>query len=67
LLGHLAYVLQGATRLHTIRPTQARKTYDGQETGGEFILGLVTNSLSVGGFRSLLPQGVYLDDGKLRA
>ncbi|MBR2666545.1 MAG: YegS/Rv2252/BmrU family lipid kinase [Oscillospiraceae bacterium] len=64
LLGHLAYVLQGAVRLHTIRSIHARVEWDEGQDEGDFILGLVTNSLSVGGFRSLLPRGVVLDDGK---
>ena len=64
LLGHLAYVLQGAVRLHTIRAIHARVEWDDGEEEGDFILGLITNSLSVGGFRSLLPQGVSLHDGK---
>ena len=30
---------------------------------GDFILGMVTNSLSIGGFKNILPSDTSLDDG----
>ena len=36
---------------------------DGAEQDGEFIFGMVSNSISVGGFKSITRKGVEFDDG----
>lgn len=53
VLGHVAYILEGAKRLHTIKSYHMRVEYDGQETEGDFLLGMITNSTSVGGFKGM--------------
>ena len=55
-LGHVAYILEGAKRLHTIKSYHMRVEYDGNEIEGDFLLGMITNSTSVG-------KDVKLDDG----
>ena len=62
-LGHVAYILEGAKRLHTIKSYHMRVEYDGNEIEGDFLLGLITNSTSVGGFKNMTGKDVKLDDG----
>lgn len=62
-LGHVAYILEGAKRLHTIKSYHMRVEYDGNEIEGDFLLGIITNSTSVGGFKNMTGKDVKLDDG----
>lgn len=62
-LGHVAYILEGAKRLHTIKSYHMRVEYDGNEMEGDFLLGMITNSTSVGGFKNMTGKDVKLDDG----
>ena len=62
-LGHLAYLLQGVTRLGSIKGYPATITYDDQVIEGDFIYGMVSNTISVGGFKGLPTTEVSLDDG----
>lgn len=64
MLGHLAYVLEGAKRVFNIPSYKVRVTHDGQEIEDEFIYGMVTNSRSVGGFKGLVGPDVMFDDGE---
>ena len=40
-----------------------RVEYDGNEIEGDFLLGMITNSTSVGGFKNMTGKDVKLDDG----
>lgn len=62
-LGHVAYILEGAKRLYTIKTYYMRVEYDGNEIEGDFLLGMITNSTSVGGFKNMTGKDVKLDDG----
>lgn len=62
-LGHVAYILEGAKRLHTIKSYHMRVEYDGNEIEGDFLLGMITNSTSVGGFKNMTGKDAKLDDG----
>ena len=62
-LGHVAYILEGAKRFHTIKSYHMRVEYDGNEIEGDFLLGMITNSTSVGGFKNMTGKDVKLDDG----
>lgn len=62
-LGHVAYILEGAKRLYTIKTYHMRVEYDGNEIEGDFLLGMITNSTSVGGFKNMTGKDVKLDDG----
>lgn len=64
VLGHLAYVLEGAKRLFNIPSYHIKVTYDGGVIEDKFIFGMVTNSKSVGGFRNMIGKEVVFDDGK---
>lgn len=68
VLGHMAYILEGAKRLGSVRSYHMKFHYrdqDGVETEIEddFLFGMVTNSISVGGFKKITGKHVHLDDG----
>ncbi len=60
-LGHAAYVLNGLTKLNSIRSYHLKITTDDEEFEDDFIFGMVTNSSSVAGLLSL--NDFLLDDG----
>ncbi len=64
MLGHFAYVLGGAGKLINM-PNYHMTVYaqDGREIEGDFIYGMVGNTVSVGGLVNLPKDKVYLDDG----
>ena len=63
-IGHAAYVLEGAKRLSNIPSYQIKIIHDGEVIEGEFMIGMVTNSKSVAGFRSIMGKKVRFDDGE---
>ena len=63
ILGHAAYILEGAKRLHDIPSYIMKVEHDGEVFTDKFIFGMVTNSISVGGFRGMTGEDVKLDDG----
>ncbi|MBR1781693.1 MAG: YegS/Rv2252/BmrU family lipid kinase [Oscillospiraceae bacterium] len=63
-LGHLAYVLGGIQSISKLRPTHMKVTHDGETIEGDFIYGMVSDSISVGGFQGIAEEAVKLDDGK---
>ena len=64
VFGHAAYVLEGAKRLSNIPSYKIKITHDGEIIEGEFMIGMVTNSKSVAGFRSIMGKKVRFDDGE---
>ncbi len=64
LLGHMAYVLEGVKHLTNIKSYKMRFTHSGGVIEGDFIYGMVSNSVSVGGFKNLTGKNVALDDGE---
>ncbi len=63
LLGHAAYILEGAKSLMDIEAYQMHVECRDMALDGEFIFGMVTNSTSVGGFKKIAGNNVLLDDG----
>ena len=63
ILGHAAYLLEGAKSLHDIPKFNIEVEYDGRVFQDTFIYGMVTNSISVGGFKGMTGSDVELDDG----
>ena len=63
VLGHAAYILEGARQLWDIPSVRMQVEYDGNVLYDEFIYGMVTNSNSVGGFDGLISGDVILNDG----
>lgn len=63
-LGHAAYVLEGVKRLSNIPSYHIKITADDREIEDEFMIGMITNSKSVAGFRSIMGKDVKFDDGE---
>ncbi|MGN0140908.1 MAG: diacylglycerol/lipid kinase family protein [Roseburia sp.] len=63
VLGHAAYILEGAKCLHDIPSYLMQVEYDNVRIQDEFIYGMITNSTSVGGFKGMTGKDVKLDDG----
>ncbi len=65
VLGHMAYLLEGIKRIYSIPSYKMKITYDDQEPlEGKYMFGMVTNSRSVGGFKSIIGKNVVFDDGE---
>ena len=64
ILGHAAYVLEGARDLTSIKPIQMNVETDEYDVNDSFIFCSITNSTSVGGILKLDTQLVALNDGK---
>ena len=63
LFGHLAYVLEGATRLSSIQAYPMTVEHDAGMEVGSYCYGMVSNTVSVGGFKGMPTEPVRLDDG----
>ena len=63
VLGHAAYILEGAKQLWDIPSVRMQVEYDGNVLYDEFIYGMITNSNAVGGFDGLISGDVILNDG----
>ena len=63
VLGHMAYILEGAKRIFNIPSYKIKVEHDGKVIEDEFILGMVTNSRSVGGFSNMVGKNIVFDDG----
>ena len=64
VLGHAAYILEGAKCLHDIPSFLMQVEYDNVRLQDEFIYGMISNSTSVGGILTLDPSVVDMQDGK---
>lgn len=63
ILGHLAYIIEGAKQLRDIPSVRLQVEYEGNIFQDAFIYGMITNSVSVGGFKGMTGSDVKLDDG----
>lgn len=63
LLGYMAYLLEGMKRLSTVRSLPMQVEWEGGIIQDDFIFGMITNSLSVGGFKNITGKNVKMDDG----
>lgn len=64
ILGHAAYILSAAKSLTSIPNYLMQIEANGEVIQDRFIYGMVTNSLSVGGFKGITGKDVELDDGE---
>ncbi len=62
-VGYLAYVLEGMSRLTNLPTITAKVTCDGEQLEGEFLFGMVANTLSLGGMPLRTHGKVAMDDG----
>lgn len=63
VLGHMAYILEGAKRIFNIPSYKIKVEHGGEVIEDEFIFGMVTNSRSVGGFSNMVGKNIVFDDG----
>lgn len=71
VLGHQAYILEAMKRFSSIKSSHMiiswesprGSQWDNHVVEGEFVFGMITNSSSVGGFKNIVNQPIYLDDG----
>ncbi len=61
--GHLAYLIEAATRLPQIKSYHMRVKWEDGDIEDDFLFGMISNSLSVGGIKYLTGPDVVLDDG----
>lgn len=64
VLGHPAYMLESVKSLTSIKSYSMRIISGDLCLEGDFIFGMVTNTISVGGFKGLVTQNVALNDGE---
>ena len=64
ILGHAAYILSAARSLTAIPSYMMQVEANGEVFVDRFIYGMVTNSVSVGGFKGITGKDVHLDDGQ---
>ena len=62
-LGHIAYILAGATTIPDIRPIHATIKTDNETYEGDYLFGAISNSTSMGGVLKLKPEDVDMSDG----
>lgn len=63
LLGHPAYIIESFKSLSSLKPHHLAIKNNDEVIEGDFIYGMVTNAVSVGGFKGLTGGKVVLDDG----
>lgn len=64
LLGYFAYLLEGVQQLPKLESNHVHIVCDGQEEEDDYLLGMITNSTSVGGFSFPESQEIQMDDGE---
>ena len=57
------YLLEGMKRLSSVRSFPMKVSWEGNQVEENFIFGMITNSVSVGGFKNITGKHVKLDDG----
>ena len=66
-LGHMAYVLEGIKCVPSLTSYHLKVEYDDRIIEDDFIIGMITNSLTVGGFPNPNSKIALLDDGMYEA
>ena len=62
-IGKSAYFVEALKHLAEIKPVHMKIEYDGKMIEDDFILGLVSNSVSVAGYRAYQKKNIKMDDG----
>lgn len=65
LLGYSAYLLESVKRLSSLKPYEITVEHDNGVLEGRFLYGMLSNTVSVGGFSNFPPCDPKLDDGLL--
>jgi YegS/Rv2252/BmrU family lipid kinase len=62
-IGHPAYIIEAVKSLTSLRTYHMKVSCDGNTIEGDFLYGMISNSVSVGGFKGITGKNVVLDDG----
>ena len=62
-IGRLAYVIEGFKSLKNVKSYHMKLDIDGEIIEGDYMVGAITNSVSVGGFKGITGEDVNLSDG----
>lgn len=63
VLGHMAYLLEGVKKLASVKSYHLKITTEDTVIEDDFLYGMITNSMSVGGFKGITGKFVDLSDG----
>ena len=63
MFGYAAYLAEAVKRLKSLESIPLTVTYDGNVIKDNFLVGMITNSNSVGGIKGITGRNVELDDG----
>lgn len=63
IIGHPAYIIEAVMKLTSLRTYHMKVKYENGELEGDFLYGMVSNSVSVGGFKGITGKNIVLDDG----
>lgn len=63
-IGHSAYIIEGIKNIGNYKGFNLTAQFDEKTITGKYLYGMVTNTLSVGGFKLRGAKHVVLDDGK---
>jgi diacylglycerol kinase family enzyme len=65
MIGNLSYYLEGIKKLSDLKEKHVRIQYEDKVVEDKFIVGLITNSLYIGGFKNVNNEKTSLNDGLL--
>ena len=63
VLGHAAYILEGVKSLFNIKSYHMKVSSEEIEVEDDFMMGMISNSRSIGGFKNLTGKNVDMNDG----
>ena len=63
ILGHFAYIINGASELTRVARYNMRVEYDGNVVEGRFVFGAVCSTTQVGGMKGIMGRDVKFNDG----
>ena len=63
ILGHMAYLLEGVKRLYSIKSYHIKIECNDEIVEDDFMYGMISNSVSAGGFKNVTGKHVKLNDG----
>ena len=63
IFGHLAYLMEAVKRIKDLEAFDITVEHDGEVYRDDFVVGLVSNTISIGGLSNLVAKGVVFDDG----
>jgi YegS/Rv2252/BmrU family lipid kinase len=66
-LGKVAYFVEALKHIADIKTHHMKIVYDGNVVEDDFILGLVSNSVSVAGYKAYSKMNIMMDDGMFEA